>query len=178
MNTATIVNAVIKRPPGKTFPSKYEDKPAQRNVQVEWNGTNAECWFDVGSDLEYLQSGDRVLITPKMGNNGKPRCDIHLDETLAAELQRRRARFAPVDPATVEGNKPISPYHDTASNAVLPQAERWSEEHRRGIRKELEQREKILSYCLKRISETNPDIGEHVAAQMAIALYQDLSKLF
>lgn len=167
----------IKHPPGRVFESKYADKPAQRSVTVEWNGSVADCWFNVGHDFEFFKAGDPVFFTIKTGQNGKARADIQLTEAMAETLKQRRAAAGPPSapsdappPGTVPaGNKSLAPYHE---------GERWSADHRRLVQAEIERRAKVMKFCFEEVSRQLPEEEDITVTNLAIALYQDVSKLF
>lgn len=108
-----LLSGSIKYAPGKVFPSKFEGKPAQRSVTISHSGgQNADCWFEVGSDLEFLKKEDTVFFTLKNGS----KAEIHLTEDLAAALASRRAASMPAP--SVAAAPPISP--PPSSSAPLP----------------------------------------------------------
>jgi hypothetical protein len=154
------------------FPSKHEGKPARRSVTVQAPGGDvAECWFDVGSDLEFLRKGDRVFFSLKANAGGKPTATIHLTEELADVLcQRQRIGAADVPAERVQGTL----------NCVSPngKADHWSQEKRIAIAAEIRQRGAILGYCEALCREQFPDATEQTRSQYAITLYNDVKELW
>lgn len=181
MGATTIQTGSIKYAAGKIFHSQYEGKPGRRSVTVEWNGSTADCWFEIPSDLEFLKKGDQVMFSVKTGRNGKADAEIHLSPELAAELQRRRGAAtgqnlppspsdAPPVGAPPPENKTIAP--------TQPLADRWSKQHKLELAAEIEQRAAILGFCLEQMRHRCPDSPDHVQTQLAIALYSDAARLF
>lgn len=181
MGSSVLQTGSIKYAPGKVFASQYEGKPGRRSVAVEWNGSAADCWFEVPSDLEFLKKGDQVIFSVKSGRNGKSEAEIHLSPELATELKRRRGvatgqnlppapSDAPPAGTPIPTNKTISP--------TQPPLERWNKQHKQELAAEIEQRAAILGFCLKQIRGHCPDAPDHVQVGLAIALYNDVVQLF
>lgn len=180
MGTVTMQQGTIRHGPGKIFPSRYEGKPPRRSVTVDLpGGQAADCWFPVGSDLEYLQKGDRVFCTPEPTKDGKWQADICLTDELAATLQERRATNPhQASMSTLPPSPAVAAPAPTSTAPPLTFEERWTPERKRQIWQEAEQRATLLAKIYQEIGGHLVDAPEMVRATLATALYEDLAKLW
>jgi hypothetical protein len=60
--SATIVQATVKYPAGRVFPSKFEGKPDRVNAVFSAGGQDITIWGTVGGELTTLQRGQAVTL--------------------------------------------------------------------------------------------------------------------
>ncbi len=144
----TIIQATVKYPAGRIWPSKYEDGGDRQNIMAALpNGGEERIYFPAHSPYECsLKKGDCVTLV----DSGKGKLKIAIPQTCQTPATQP-GNWQPTTHSQPQTQQPTQPQQPTRTHTELTPNEK------REIAAYVDEQAGLFGYCMKKASEIGRD---------------------